>query len=997
MEQTRRARLTGLTAALLTVAAILWTLFASPSIGVVADGSYASAAEGLALRYAEESLPTGQRVEDFAYEDTAYSTLLFASRTSVGAAVALVRLATHPFGLGFSTRYLAIVYALLMGWGAYLLANGLARRSRTAAILATLGLPLALANPAVIGYLNSLYAVGASMAYLLLFLGATVYCLCREKGCGVQWALLVLFAAQLMLRTMAQMMALLPAAVLAVVLCAVHSCPGRAERPLHAACVLIASLMCVSGLVTGWQADDTVHSAAANYLAVFQGYLPASEKPEETLEALGLPESYLADIGKSYYEPSENFVNDPRDAENAALLNENISLGKRVSLLAKHTDILSGMLEQRKDLLANTDNWYLVNDNGEMNATYSVIHVVLERLLGYNSWAMGRNLLVSVAMLLLLMPVFRKQKQMLMLGATIAIMQICALGFITFDLAITGGNNLVVTKAFFFFMGWLSAWIIVIEAATLANAIMNWLRTMEAPLAMRAVPAEQTRDKLMQLHRLHVHEQLLPILTVIVCVIMFIWQVLPDNHLAGVNNGDYGRMMEQIDLRWAAEQIENASTQAQTCVVEKYALSEALHLSRLTSADPTYSLVYPSMLIRIWSWITKTDYYSTYAQSILLFLVTCIALIVLSKDLQKLYGKGAYILMALLLCVFFGEVQLAWNNSLFGEATIPASMIAVLACAIHLIVIPRGGKGKVLSLILLAISLRMLACSKAQLALSIPAALILMFVFTQYHFPKLKLGKIGLSVLSLLMSVLICFDAVMIYKKNQPVSEKQTIWQSVFYGLLLIVDDQEETMNELGIPLEMKADIGKHAYLDESEYVYPITSKDAEEKFYNHISTFKIVGYYITHPKYLLIMLNHAAEESRDLHTGFMEYRGKPYNPNCDLFRFNIWRNLRSCFAAKTFYGYFLFYGLFTCVCIYVFFSKKISKRKKLFATLLFCIMLIGVTQYPLTVLGNGFADNNKQLYTFMLCHDLMIIFTSTIGLKLCFRYAVKRREVSAT
>ena len=90
MEQTRRARLTGLTAALLTVAAILWTLFASPSIGVVADGSYASAAEGLALRYAEESIPTGQRVEDFAYEDTAYSTLLFASRTSVGAAVALM-------------------------------------------------------------------------------------------------------------------------------------------------------------------------------------------------------------------------------------------------------------------------------------------------------------------------------------------------------------------------------------------------------------------------------------------------------------------------------------------------------------------------------------------------------------------------------------------------------------------------------------------------------------------------------------------------------------------------------------------------------------------------------------------------------------------------------------------------------------------------------------------------------------------------------------------
>ena len=44
MEQTRRARLTGLMAALLTVAAILWTLFASPSIGVVAPSGTAKLA-----------------------------------------------------------------------------------------------------------------------------------------------------------------------------------------------------------------------------------------------------------------------------------------------------------------------------------------------------------------------------------------------------------------------------------------------------------------------------------------------------------------------------------------------------------------------------------------------------------------------------------------------------------------------------------------------------------------------------------------------------------------------------------------------------------------------------------------------------------------------------------------------------------------------------------------------------------------------------------------
>lgn len=473
MEQTRRARLTGLTAALLTVAAILWTLFASPSIGVVADGSYASAAEGLALRYAEESIPTGQRVEDFAYEDTAYSTLLFASRTSVGAAVALVRLATHPFGLGFSTRYLAVVYALLMGWGAYLLANGLARRSRTAAILATLGLPLALANPAVIGYLNSLYAVGASMAYLLLFLGATVYCLCREKGCGVQWTLLVLFAAQLMLRTMAQMMVLLPAAVLAVVLCAVHSCPGRAERPLHAACVLIASLMCVSGLVTGWQADDTVHSAAANYLAVFQGYLPASEKPEETLEALGLPESYLADIGKSYYEPSENFVNDPRDAENAALLNENISLGKRVKFAIQHPAVVRAMMDKNESALRNADSWYLADDAGNAVSSRSPLHTVLETIFGRDHHAISCWCLICAALLVLLLPIVRRQSASVMLCAFLLVVLLDTIGYLPLTLALTGGIDLLTVKPLAFLLGGLTVLMSLVSGAVLLRRLIG--------------------------------------------------------------------------------------------------------------------------------------------------------------------------------------------------------------------------------------------------------------------------------------------------------------------------------------------------------------------------------------------------------------------------------------------------------------------------------------------------------------------------------------------
>lgn len=996
MEQTRQTRLIGGMAALLAIAAILWTLLAAPSVGTIADGSYPSLTEALALRYKGDSFPIGERVEAYDYEDTAYSTLLLASRNSVGAVVALVRLVTHPFGIEFNTRYLAVVYALLIAWGVYLMTSGLARRSRTAAILAATMIPLLLSNSSIIGYLNSLYSVGAAIAYFMLFIGATVSCFCRGKGCGIHHALLVLFAAQLMLRTMAQMMVFLPATVITVVFAAIHTCPGKAVRPLHTVCIGIIGLMCLSGLVSGWQADDTVHSADANYLAVFQGYLPASDNPEEMLEALGLPGSYLADVGKSYYDPVDTFVNNPHDAQNAALLAEKISLSQRLAFIAKRPELVGKMLEEQQSLLEGTNNWYIINEVGETNANSNIVWAMIETAFGRNAHSMTVKLCISAVLMIVMLLFVREERQMILLCLLLSFVQVSAIFILPADLLITGGNYLITIKAVYYLIGWLSAIAIVISAVVLANALMNWLRALDSHFALQPIVAQPQRNVLLSAHKLQLHPNLLPWITGSICILMFFWQVLPADHVAGVNNGDFGRMMEQIDLYWMPEQLEDESTQEETYVyvIEKFDFREHFHPERLTPKDPTYSLLYPSMVVRLWSKLFHHDYYSTYVQSILLFLITSICLISISSSLQKLLGKMAYVCMAFILSIFFCETNVAWNNSLYGEATIPSALLAVIASALCLTTMPRAGRGKVTFLILLAISLRMLICSKAQLALAIPAAIIMMAVFTIYHIPKLKWKKILFSALSLFMTGLICFDAVMIYKKNQPVSEKQTIWQSVFYGLLMIVDYPEETMNELGIPLEMKADIGKHAYLPEDEYVYPVKSAEAEEKFYSHISTMKIVGYYITHPKYLMIMLNHAAEESIHLHTGFMEYTGKDYNPNCDLHRFNLWRNLRSCFAANSFYGYLLFYGVLVCYCIQIFLKKRNSNQKKLCAMIFLCIMMIGVFQYPLTVLGNGFADNNKQLFTFMLCHDLTNVIAITYALVKCIRYMLNDKEV---
>lgn len=282
-------------------------------------------------------------------------------------------------------------------------------------------------------------------------------------------------------------------------------------------------------------------------------------------------------------------------------------------------------------------------------------------------------------------------------------------------------------------------------------------------------------------------------------------------------------------------------------------------------------------------------------------------------------------------------------------------------------------------MILLAISVRFLCTAKAQMALALPAALVLLIVFTVYHHPQTKKPLIAFSLMGALLCGLVSYDTLGVYRKNQGVSEKQTIWQSVFYGALMIADDPDAAMEELGIPAEMKADIGKHAYYPNSEYVYPIESDELQEKFYDHVTTMTLVRYYLRHPKDMLTMMNRAAQESVTLSTSFMTYTDALYSDNRPLHRMNLWCNLRSIFAARAFWVYVLLYGTAGVVCLTLICRKKTRKQTKLLAMLFLCVMFVGVMQYPLSVIGNGFADNNKQMYTFMLCHDLLVVAAGVV------------------
>lgn len=982
MERKSRARLMGFMAALLTMAALLWTLFAVPTVGAVADGSYVTTATAMALEYDAQRVDAQGRMETFAYTDTAYSTLLLGETSSMGAAVALVRLCTHPFGLEFSTRYLAFVYAALIAWGAYLAVSGLMRRSRMLAMLAMVAYPMLMMHSSIVGYLNSLYAIGAAMAYLLLFVGALMHVLCQQKGKGWHHTLLVLVLGTLLLRSMVQMSALVPFVVLGVVATAIHSCPGKGWRLLQVFCTVMVSIFCVVNVANTYANDKTVSSTAADYLAVFQGYLPASEHPEETLDALGLPQDFLADSGRSYYEAEENFVHNPREEETAALLAETIGLSRRLSYCLTHPETIGNILENNKIALQDAYSYYIINDAGQTHQPRLSPYAILETVFGRGGYQNNASrMLLCAVLLLVVLWLSHRQAGSGLLCLTMAVGMLCGVVYLPLCVALTGGYDLTVMKAFLFLMGWMALMLMVGCAAMVIQCGMEWLRTAQGKLLLAPMPAGQEAGFLLTLRRVSISRQMVVSLTAVACIALSCWQLLPEEHIAGVNNGDYGRMMEQIDLYWQEEQLRDTSTQMSSQVVEDYSYREPFHPERLTSLDPTYSLLFPSMVVRFITFFTGGGY-STQIQAFVLLALTIASLLLILHDLYPLLGKVTALLALLMTCMLLGENYIAWYNSLFGETMIPVGLMMTIACAVHLAMMERGSRKSWLWMLLLAISVRTLCCAKAQMALALPAGIVLLVAFAVYHRPQETKRMAAFLTMSAVLVGLVSWDAIGVYRKNQGVSEEQTIWQSVFYGALMIADDPDAAMEELGIPPEMKADIGKHAYYDSRDYVYAIGSQELREKFYDHVSTVSMVKYYLRHPKDLFRMMDRAAQESVQLSANFMTYTGMQYSDNQPMYRFQVWRYIRGAFAGRAFWQYVLGYGAIVVACTVLLIRKKTAPDEKLLITLLLCVMFVGVMQYPLSVIGNGFADNNKQMYTFMLCHDLLLITCVTIAVR---------------
>lgn len=1020
-ESTRRrwndnGNICGLFFGLAILVVLLPGILSANRLGTVDNGRYEQVMRSVGLEYLPEDLADSSTLQyDRVIEEYGYGTFsywkLFApnGENSILYPIALIRLVTQPFGLHFSTQYLAILYAFALALGTWGLVRGCAHLGGWTSAIPGGIMVLIASDRNFAAYLNSLYPMGTVAVSFVLLAAAGLRMLTYGSQQFGRSFILFAFAATFCLNSSCFSFLFVPLVLLTGIAGMVMA---RKNGVLPPTASIVASLMLLAAVFSSFQLKDgsaDLNSDPAAYHAVFMGLLETSEDPSADLAEFGLDESYLEDVGKSYYLSEDSYAHCPRNEAEAEILFEKINTGTIGKFYLRHPlrllQVANGQTERYSvfESALTLRVGQTTQDDGKVTRYWSAADTLLQMLLPSDYcggvWLVGLGIVAAVWLAIRLWK-SRGILLSLLLGGALLALTLGAAGFVPMHLRYMGREFLTSERISGLFAMLVCFGGLCVVLGDGIGCLSAWFRTKQEEEPDRKLlqgwcnylhPRSCRLNGTGTLSRIAGNRLMTALAVLLLAVAMSCIVQFASVRAGCVNNGDFGRMMEQLGLIWQGDIYYNTGAQLGRRVIETYAYRDSFDWTSLTFLNPKYSLVYPAALVRlICSWTGEA--FSTWYLSLVMNGVLIVCIVSIVYDLHDLLKEYALLLGVLLCSVFLCESYLVWFNSLYGESCMFMGLFMVIACCVHLAVRPANKCWR--CVLLLLFSGRILVCAKAQMLVTLPVVLVLVILFALYQRPLPLKGLIPYTFVVMVGCVLICLECVTVYNDNSGVSERQTVWQSTFYGALMIADDPEAAMDELGIDKSMLPDIGKDAYHSDDDYVISPNSAEADAALYDHVNTFTMVKYYIRHPVQLLKMLNHAAEESRTMYNGFRAYLGQDYAQEHDeIQRLGLWQYWRSFFTCGSFLGYVVLYGCLICVCLFgVLLRPGADLRWKLLATVYLGVMALGVVQYPLSVVGNGFADNQKQMFGFMMCHDVLTLGNITLLLWLAKGYGGKLR-----
>ncbi len=441
------------------------------------------------------------------------------------------------------------------------------------------------------------------------------------------------------------------------------------------------------------------------------------------------------------------------------------------------------------------------------------------------------------------------------------------------------------------------------------------------------------------------------------------------------DQGDFDRVMNVSGLELTSEDLNNPSfVRFLNHPVTEYRISDAgilQQLSRLKTTSMSYLIIPIGLICKA---LGTTVFQTTYL-AIAYIVLYLWALYIIIRCLNLSSPK---MIMAALLTLFvlLDGNYLVWFNSLYGEPMMITTLLLYIAAWLYYIYgrYHQGPRFALLpQMMLIFFTAFLFLGSKMQVISALPIICLMIGILIRDNWRMLTRLQ---RMLLLFSSILLIVYPININMSNASINNI-TKYNSVFYGILKSSETPGQDLIDMGLNPNLAVDAGKHAFLPQEEYArYNPGAIITQQEFYSKITNLSLVKFYITHPHRLIQGLEYTASQAFSTSTFLgkysQEYSGIPIR---DFNRLTLWSNIREFFPKKL---WFIAGVLLSVLAVswkeYTRNMKNAGYRAKL--ELLWGIMLIGILQFPMPFVGNGYADTAKQLFLFNFIFDIMLVLS---------------------
>jgi hypothetical protein len=465
-------------------------------------------------------------------------------------------------------------------------------------------------------------------------------------------------------------------------------------------------------------------------------------------------------------------------------------------------------------------------------------------------------------------------------------------------------------------------------------------------------------------------------LLVIVTAILISAFVLFREPMPGIaDQGDFQRVMDITGLDEKERGTAEFESHWYKYVTTEYKMVPQ-DLRRLVGIIPTTSMIYPIAVVKAVSRLLGRQYFSTkllaiiYAALYIVSLYMCIKWINIKKRITAIFFS------LLSLFILMDGNYLIWFNSLYGEPMMITGFLFFIGSA--LFVLRKEKSLGYREAILLFISAFLFLGAKMQCFPALPFILLLIIRIIIIQKPSIQDTRVRKRLAVAIFALI--FYVGGIYVQINSSCGVDTEYNSVFYGILKNSRTPEEDLAVLGLPEDMSAEAGKHAYLPKDQYVkYTPWSDLTKNEFNDKVSNLKLLGFYLSQPARFLEAMEYTASQSFDTRGYLGKYeRSSVSEYTYNFNRFTKWSDFRKSKLPKKFLFIVSFYILAFVISFKEYLKNKCDKRLRMRIELFWLVMIISTLQFPMPYIGNGEADTGKQLFLFNYSFDIVLIIAST-------------------